>query len=164
MLNKIFGLFLVLSAFVVGFFLWYGYAWLSSIGDPRTAFANYGFYTGLSTTILWIASIVLLALSHGILWSSRSGWAFWTTYIFFAAFTIVDSFVLSPTAFQFRQANFSDTESKTFSYLVGAGLLILFGLIVLANQFSSLRIHDWMYPPRVDEPTEPKEEEVSEET
>lgn len=161
MLKKIYALFAVLSGVAVAVLLFYGHSWLSSIGDPRTALDYYGFYTGLATSVLWISAIVLLVLSHAILWSTRSAWAFWTTFLYFAVLTIIDSFVLSPRAFEFRQTNFAGTESTTLSYLIGAGLLILFGLIVLANQFGSLRIRDWMYPPKTEETEVQPDEESS---
>lgn len=164
MLKKTYILFAVISAITVGILMWYGQSWLSSIGDPRTAYANYGFFAGLATSVLWISAVVMLLFSHGILWRSESGWAFWTTFVYFSIFTVIDRVLISPRADAFQRANFETSDSVSLNYLIAAGLLILFGALVLANQYFSLRVHDWMYPADAVVTPEAEEEGSTDET
>jgi hypothetical protein len=145
MWNKVYAGILLLAIVLISGSSLYAYSWLSSIGDPRSALANYGFFAGLATMALWCASLVLLAIGNVILWTSRNAWALWTTFVFFAVFTIVDYFVLSPAAFAFKKSNGLWQGEFSLSYFVGAGIVIVVGVLVFMNQYVNVRLNRKMY-------------------
>jgi uncharacterized membrane protein SirB2 len=154
MWNKVF--YSVLAAAVIGmcFFTFYANSWLGSIGNPRTALEGYDYYAGFGSTFLWISSAVLLILANVILWTTRRGWAMWTTFAFFAVFVILRTFWLEKARY-----NFQNSDSLFFTPLVGVILIIVAGAFVFFNQFLNLRLSEKMYPPKVDIEETPDAEE-----
>lgn len=155
MLSKIYLAVLAVAVLVMCFFIFYANSWFGSIGDPRDALAGYDFYAGLSSTVLWISTAVLLILANIILWNTRLGWAMWTTFAFFAVFVVLRTFWLEKARY-----NFQNSDAFFFTPFVGVMLIIGFGAVVFFNQFLNLRLNEKMYPPS---PPEENLETVEEE-
>jgi hypothetical protein len=143
MWNKIYFVVLAVAFLVMCFFTFYANSWLGSIGNPKDALEGYYYYAGLGSTFLWLSSAVLLILANVILWTTRRGWAMWTTLAFFAIFVILRAFWLEKARY-----NFQNSDSLFFTPIVGVILIIVAGAIIFFNQFLNLRFHEKMYPPK----------------
>jgi hypothetical protein len=160
MWNKIYLAVLAVAVVVLCFFTFYSNSWLGSIGDPKATKDYYEFYSGLSWTILWISSLILLILANILLWKTRRGWAMWTTFLFFAVFTIVRYFWLEQTFFAFKKSNGLWQGEFSLTPVIGVILIVIAAAVVFLNQFLNLRSNEKMYPPVVAETDlQPVEEE-----
>lgn len=145
MLRNIYLAVLALSAAVCAFFIYYGQTWLASIGDPRTAYEGFEYHHSLAGMALWIAAGVLLLLANIILLTTRSAWAMWTTFAFFAVFTLVRYFWTGPAGFAFHKSFDPAAATYNFSVFLGVFLIIGAALVVYFDQFVVVRLLRKMY-------------------
>ncbi len=157
MLRNIYLAVLALSAAVCGFFIYYGQTWLASIGDPQTAYDGFAYHHALGGAALWIASGLLLLLANIILLTTRSAWAMWTTFAFFAVFTLIRYFWTGPAGFAFHQSFDPNAATYNFSVFLGVFLIVGAAVVVFFDQFLIVRILQKMYG------TEPEENQAKEE-
>ena len=143
MWNKIYFALLAVAVLLMFFFTFYAYSWFGSIGNPKDALEGYYYYAGLGSTFLWFSSAVLLILANVILWTTRRGWAMWTTFAYFAIFVLLRTFWLEKARY-----NFENSDSLFFTPVIGVILIIVAGAIVFFNQFFNLRLNEKMYPLR----------------
>lgn len=165
MLRNIYLAVLALSAAVCAFFIYYGQTWLASIGDPRTAYEGFEYHHSLAGMALWIAAGVLLLLANIILLTTRSAWAMWTTFAFFAVFTLVRYFWTGPAGFGFHKSFDPAAATYNFSVFLGVFLIIGAALVVYFDQFVVVRLLRKMYgAPEEEKPdTEPESDTSTEE-
>ncbi len=141
------GLFVV----VMAFFTYYSWSWLQSIGDPRAAAAGYEYHAGLAWPILWITSIILLALGNAVLWSTGRGWAMWLSFSYFALFVVVRFFWLENLDLAYRKAHGLADSTFSIGPFIGAIMIIVVAAIVFFDQFLVLRMYRKMYPEQAPE-------------
>ncbi len=146
MWSKIFLAALGLSIAIVAFFSYYSWSWLQSIGDPKAAVAGFEYHSGLAWPILWISSIILLALANAVLWITGRGWAMWLTFLYFAAFVVLRFFWLTNLDLSYRKLNGLADTTYSLGPFIGAVMIIVVGAIVFFDQFLVLRMHRKMYP------------------
>lgn len=150
-------------AFVITvFFCFYAYSWLGSIGNPLNAQAGFEYHISLAWYVIWFSAAVLLVLANILLWQTRSSWAMWTTFTYFALFIILRYFVLENAFFSFQQTNNLIDRNFSFSPLLGVVFVFLGAVIVYFNQFLSLRLRDKIFAKEIPEKDLP-EKDLSEE-
>jgi len=88
MLNKIFLLLLAVSIIVMSALTFFSYTWLQSVDKPANVVANFEFYAGFAWTALWISSLILLIYANVLLWTNRSIWGLWSSFLYFAVFIL----------------------------------------------------------------------------
>src|SRR5439155_6892386 len=98
MLTKIYFAGLAISVALVGFFVFYAWSWLQSIGSPQAAADGYNYNAGVGWYVLCVSSVGLLILGNIIFIKTHKSWAMWTTLLYFVFFAIVDYFWLEPAA------------------------------------------------------------------
>jgi len=147
MWNKIYLLILAVAILAMGIFTFLPYNWLQSKTDPRDVQMNYLFHLNIGWTFLLISSLVLLAAANVILWRTRKSWALWTSFLYFAAFTIAYRFWLDQAFFAFQQTNRLTDDALSFGAIFGVVLIVLAAVIVFFNQYLVKRLQDKMYPP-----------------
>lgn len=130
---------------VTGFFSYYAYSWLGSIGNPLDAKAGFAYHISLAWYVLWISAAFLLILANILLWQTRRSWAMWATFGFFAFFIVLRYFVLENAFFSFQQTNNLTDRNLSFSPLLGVVFVFLGATIVFFNQFLSLQMRDKMF-------------------
>ncbi|MBX3244908.1 MAG: hypothetical protein KF685_10665 [Acidobacteria bacterium] len=146
MWNKLYLALLGISVIAVGFFVYYSWSWLQSIGDPRAAIAGYEYHSGISSTLLWITTAILLIAANFSFAKFRQPWALWTTFIYFAVFVLIKFFWLSLTASAFRTDKALGHDNSLIGPIFAVFLCAGFGIIVFANHFLAVRIHERIYP------------------
>ncbi|MFT3744619.1 MAG: hypothetical protein QM785_10050 [Pyrinomonadaceae bacterium] len=120
MLSKIYLVILGLSLIAMGFFIFYSWSWLQSIGLPAAAAAGYEYHAGLAWPFLWITTIILMVVGNAVLWATNRSWAMWTTFLYFAAMVITRFFWLDQAYVQFRQTNRLSDQTITLGPLLAA--------------------------------------------
>lgn len=146
MWSKIYLAILGLSLITMGFFLYYSWSWMQSIGLPAAAAAGYEYHASFAWPLLWITTIALLLLGNVILWTSRRAWALWATFIYFAAMALLRFFWLEQTYFQFRKINNLADGSFALGPFVAIIMVVVMAVIVFLDQFMVVRLHEKMYP------------------
>jgi len=142
MLSKIFLAALGLSVAVMSFFNYYAWSWLQSIGQPAAAVTAYEYHANLAWIALLLTSVVLLLLANAVLWTTRSAWAMWLTFLYFALFVIIKYFWLDREFMRFSET-FSTFSSGPF---IGAGLIVLTATIVFVDSLLVVRLLAKTYP------------------
>lgn len=164
MLNKIYLCLLGVSTALMAFFTYYSWSWLQSIGLPAAAAEGYRYHADLAWYTLWITFVALLMLGNGVLWATRSSWAMWTSYVYFAVFAVIDHFWLGQAAFHFKKANGLWDGSFSLGPFFGAFLISAVGVFVFVDHFMVVRLYRRMFPPAPDEPTNENANEIPEVT
>lgn len=85
---------LAAAVLVVGFFTYYSWTWLESIGKPADAIAGYQNVSGVAWPMLCICTAVLLFIACGVMWSKGRAWALWLTFAYFTVFVAISGFYL----------------------------------------------------------------------
>lgn len=147
MLSKIYVLVLVVAILITGLLTFYAYSWLGSLSGPQSIVENHNFYSNLAWTCVWLSSIILLGIANAILWKTQKLWAMWASFVFFAAFVILQTFWLSPAFSNFLFNNNLQERGISFSPFLGIIICILAAIIVFFNQFIVLRMHEKSFPP-----------------
>ena len=151
MLRYIYLAVLALSAAVCAFFIYYGQTWLASIGDPKTASQGFEYHHSLGGIVLWIAAGVLLLIANIILLTGRSAWAMWTTFGFFAVFTLIRYFWTGPAGFAFHKSFDPTAATYDFSVFLGVFLIVGAAIVVFSDQFLIVRLLKRIYGDEKDE-------------
>ncbi len=151
MWNKIYLAVLAVAIVVMCFLTLYSHSWLGSIGAPKTTSEFYEFWIGWNSVFLWLSSLVLLILANILLWKTRRAWALWTTFLYFALFSVTRYFWLEPSFFAFKKANGLWQGELSLSPFLGVILIVIAVVIVFFNQFLNLRLNERMYPPKENE-------------
>ena len=100
-------------------------------GDGRlraNVAANFEFYSGFALTFLWISSLVMLILANALLWTNRSIWSLWTTFLYFAVFVLLNIFWLSELFFAYKKANGLTDGAFSLTGIFGAILCVVVGV------------------------------------
>lgn len=145
MFTKIYLAALGLSLAVMAFFTYYSWSWLQSIGQPAAAVAGYEYHANLAWITLWITSATLLILGNAVLWTTRSAWAIWLTFIFFGIFVVARFFGLEFAFIEFQMR----TESAGIGALgpfLAVLLIVIMAAIVFCDQFIVIRLRARTYP------------------
>ncbi len=146
MWNKIYLIILAAAALVSGVLAYFAVSKLQSSGfAPATIAENYGYYANLGSIFLWISTAVLLIAANVVLWKSRKSWALWTTLLYFAAFTVLQTFWLAQSFFRYQQENKLTDNILSLSPVLGVSFVILMAIFVFFNQYLVKRLHDKMY-------------------
>ena len=146
MLIKIFIAFLAVSVLVTGFFTFYSWSWLGSIGAPASAVAGYEYHAGISWPILWISAVVLLIIANSILWTKGQQWPLWTTLIYFQIFVIIRSFWLDASLLAFKSNAGLTDATFTIRPILGALLIFIAAAIVFFDQYLVVQLKEKTYP------------------
>src|SRR4051812_7104092 len=105
MLNKIFLGLLTFSLIMMSVLTFFSSTWLQSIDKPENVVANFEFYAGITSTFLWISSIILLIFANILLWKDRSIWSLWAAFLYFAVFILLSTLWLGEQAFAYKKLN-----------------------------------------------------------
>lgn len=152
MFTKIYLALLGISLLVIVTLTFLCYSQLQSIGfAPTQIVENFESYDGFYKTVLWISSIALLILANIILWTSRRSWALWITFVYFAAFILLDMWWLGDLLFSYKKQNNLLSGSFQFGGFFAALMVVIVGIGVFFNQFIVLRLHDKMFNKPVEE-------------
>ncbi len=143
MWNKIYLGLLVLALAAMGIMTFWCYNWLGSVDKPQTVAANFMNSQSLYWTTLWISSAILMIVANVLLWTKRSAWALWVTFIFFAAFIILQTWWLSELFKSYSLAN--KMEANIGRGIIGIVLCIITAVGVFFNQFIVFRMRDKMF-------------------
>ena len=146
MLTKIFIGVLALSVLATGFFAFYSWSWLGSIGAPAPAVAGYEYHASISWNLLWISALILLVLGNSILWAKGSLWPLWTALIYFLAFVIVRAFWLDAALLTFKNNAGMTDATFTIRPIMAALLIIISAAIVFFDQYLVMRLKEKTYP------------------
>ena len=158
MLIKIYIALLALSILIMGFFTFYSWSWLGSIGSPTGAVAGYEYHAAISWPILWLSASVLLILANSILWVTGRVWPMWTTLIYFQIFVLLRAFWLDPALLSFRNSSGMTDQTFTIAPLLAAVMIVVAAAIVFFDQFLIIRLKQKTFPETVEVPSEPMEE------
>ena len=144
MLTKIYVVLLAVSTGPNGFFSYYAWSWLQSIGSPQSASDGYNYNASIALEVLCITSVALLILANITLVKTRKSWAMWTALSYFGIFMIVEYFWLEPTASsQFGSQLLG--RNTSLGTVFAAIIFIVAAAFVYANQFAVVRLTSNMY-------------------
>jgi len=153
MWSKLYFAALGFAVVVLGFFTWYSWSWLQSIGVPSEAVAGYEYHATLARRTLLVSFVVLLILGNAVLWTSKRAWALWTTLLFSVIFVLLRYFWLTPAYWAFLKRNGFAEDGISAYPLLGVILIVFATVLVFGDQFIVVRLHSKMYPPPIaDEP------------
>ncbi|MFZ1701863.1 MAG: hypothetical protein WBO10_12480 [Pyrinomonadaceae bacterium] len=161
MFSKIYIAALAIACLVMGFFTFYSWSWLQSIGLPTAAVAGYEYHAGMAQTALWISVVALLFLANAVLWTSGRAVAIWTTFVYFTVFIVINYFWLDQAFFHFKKVNGLFDGSFSIGPFFAVILIVLMAMIAFFDQFivTKLRAKTLGSPNEVedvDSTTEPK--------
>ena len=146
MWNKIYLTVLALSVAIMGFFTYYAWSWLKSVGDPRIAWESFNYDRRAGVYFLVASTIVLLLTSNAVLWTVRTAWALWATHFFFAVFAITLLIWLHLAGTTFCLENeVCQSPSRGIGPLLAVSGILGLGVIVFFDQFVILRLQEKMY-------------------
>lgn len=145
MWSKIYLIILAAAILTMSFLLYFSYSWLQSIDAPTTVRDNYLYYSNISQMFLFVSALALLIAGNVVLWTTRKAWAVWTALLYFAGFTIANSFWLENSFFRYKQTNHLDSGLVSWSPVFGVILIVLATIIVFFNQYLVKRMQDKIY-------------------
>lgn len=146
MFSKIYLAVLAATIAVMTFFTYYSWSWLQSIGQPAAAVAGYEYHSNLAWITLWITSIILLLLGNAVLWTTRSAWALWLTFILFSVFVVAKLFWLKIAFVDFQMRTESAGSGTLTGPFLAVLLIVIMAAIVFFNQFLVVRLLAKTYP------------------
>ncbi|MBL8181940.1 MAG: hypothetical protein JNL64_10065 [Blastocatellia bacterium] len=134
MLSKIYLALLLAAIAITSFITYYAFSWLQSIGAPTAAIEGYTY--NASNAFLFIVGswIVLVIVATAIAWTKKP-WALWTSFLFFAIFSLAYYFWLDRAAFQFKQAAGLTDNRYNFASILGVILVIVAGFVTFSIHF-----------------------------
>jgi hypothetical protein len=162
MWSKIYLGVLVLGILVIGFFTYYSWSWLQSIGAPADALAGFQYNAGITWTAMWIFSLVLLLIGNAVLWQSGKSWAMWIMLLFFAVCVVGKTVVLDSNYAKLALFAAGSTSPNVqsgigsvsiLSFVIDAGMIIAGSAIVFFDHFLVSRLRAKTYPEQI-APTE----------
>jgi hypothetical protein len=152
MFTKIYLALLGISILVILTITFLCYSQLQSMGFAPTQIVEYfESYDGFYKTALWISSIALLILGNVILWMSKKSWALWVTFVYFAAFILLDMWWLGDLLVAYKKQNNLLSGSFQFGGIFAALMVVIVGIGIFFNQFIVLRLHEKMFNKPVEE-------------
>jgi len=146
MWNKVYLALLVLGILIGGFFAYYAWSWLQSIGDPRTAWEAYNYHrrAGVYFAVSWTA--ILLGVANVVLWTKRNAWALWVSHAYFVVFALLLLVVLHLMGTTFcTENNVCENPSKFIGVLMTLFGSLALAAVIFVDQYVILRIHERMY-------------------
>lgn len=146
MFSKIYLAALGLSIAVMAFLTYYSWSWLQSIGQPAAAVAGYEYHSNLAWIALWITSIILLLLGNAVLWTTRSAWAMWLTFVFFSIFVVARFFALEFAFIEFQMRTEPSESGTLTGPFLAVLLIVIMAAIVFFDQFIVIRLRAKTYP------------------
>ena len=134
---------LLAAAFVItGFFTFYAYSWLQSIGSPAIAAENFEYFSGIGWPVLWLTFIILVLFSNFLIWKNGISWPLWTSYAYFAVFMIMQTLWLAPSLNAFKESNGLTQDGFSFTPIVGVMTILVLGIAVFCDRFIVLRMRE----------------------
>lgn len=150
---------MAVSAVICGFFAYYSFLWLQSIGRPETAIDGFQYHSQILWPAILVSSLVLFALSTSILWTKRSAWAVWLTFFYFAIWIVVKYFFLYNQLIAFQTNNGYDVGRMLFDKFIGIALIVIAFIIAFSLHFLVEKLHLAMYRPKTSTETPIESEE-----
>jgi hypothetical protein len=146
MWTKIYLALLAVGVLVTGFFAYYAWSWLQSIGDPRTAWEAFNYHKRAGAYFLVCWTVLLVIVGNIILWTRRSPWAFGVTEIYFVVFTLILLvwLHLSGITFCLENSVCQDPSRAVGPLLTALGSVVL-GVGLLINNFVVARLYERMH-------------------
>lgn len=145
MWNKIYSLALAIAVLIMSSLAFYSYSWLTSIDAPVNVVQNYENFSAMAWLFLWLSSIILLILANVFFWRLQQSWALWTTFLYFAAFVIIQTFLLDDAFATFKSSNNLGQSGLSISPFLGVTLCVLAAVIIFFDQFLVSRLHKKMF-------------------
>ena len=146
MWNKLYLAALLIFSLVAGFFAYYGWGWLQSIGDPRIGFENYAYHRSMGIYSMLISTVVLIVIGNVLLWTSRSGWGLWVADAYFIVFALVFLVLLNAAANTYcLDNNLCEDPARARGILLTVFGGLALSALVYGNQLLVLRLHQRMY-------------------
>lgn len=146
MWNKIYFIALAVAVLAMASLGFYSYSWLQSPTRPTDVVQNYNYYSNLAWLFLWISSFVLLVLANALYWRVQQAWALWATFLYFALFVIVQTFLLDAAFSTYQIRNLPGIQNGFSAQpFFGVILCILGAIIVFFDQFLVSRLHKKMF-------------------
>jgi hypothetical protein len=145
MWNKIYFGLLLVALISMGLMTFWCFNWLGSVDKPETVATNLMNSQSIFRTTLLICSGVLMIISNVLLWTKRSSWALWTTFIFFAVFIMLQTWWLNDMSNTYLAAN-GMQQGIAGMGIVGTLMCIITAIGVFFNQFIVFRMLDKMSP------------------
>jgi magnesium-transporting ATPase (P-type) len=160
MWNKIYSTALAIAVLVMASLDFYAYSWLQSTTRPTDVVQNYDYFAGWAWLFLWISSIVLLALANILYWRVQQAWGLWTTFLYFAFFVVVQTFLLESMYNTFRNQSFPGADKFSAIPFLGVILCVVAAVIVFFDQFLVSRLHKKMFGVAPEEINPPVDEAI----
>jgi hypothetical protein len=137
---------LAIAGIVAGFFAYYAWSWLGSVGDPRVAWEAFNYHKRMGVYFVVCAVVVLIAIGNVILWNTRNAWGLWVSHAYFVICTLAFLIWLQGSGITFCLENRVCTDP---SRAIGP-LLAVFGslgltALLFADQFLLLRLQEKMH-------------------
>jgi len=145
MWNKTYSIALAIAVLVMSSLCFYAYSWLSSIAAPVSVVQNYEYFSSIAWTFLWLSTIVLLILGNVLYWRIQQSWGLWATFLYFAAFIILQTFLFDETFRTFKNRNNLAETGLSFSPFFGVVLCLIGAIIIFFDQFLISRLHKKMF-------------------
>ncbi len=146
MWSKIYFAVLGLAIAIVGFFDYYSWSWLQSIGQPTAVIEGYEYNRGLAWMALWVFTVILLFVGNAILWAGQRAWAIWLTFVFFAFAIMLSYFWLDQILGRFVKDNGFNEATFSLGPLFAVVWIALMAGLVFLTQIVVIKIHKKMYP------------------
>lgn len=146
------------AVLVVGFFTYYSWGWIESIGRPEDAIAGYQYASQAAWAMLCLCSIALLFVACGVMWAGARAWALWLTFAYFAVFVGINGFWLDHGYQRLLEraagidTNVWATPVISVLMIIGAAVALLaiqYMIVVLRKKFDRAAL-----PPAIDLDTE----------
>jgi hypothetical protein len=141
MLNKIFLLLLAIAIIAMSVLTFFTFQQLQSTGfSPSKIIENFSFYESLQSQFLWISSLILLIFANVLLWTNKSIWSLWLSFLYFAVFILLNTMWLGELAFAYKKTNGLSDGSFSLLGIAGAVLCVIVAVGVFFDQFIVLRL------------------------
>jgi len=160
MWNNIYSIALAISLLIIASLEFYAYSWLQSPTRPADVVQNYDYFAGWAWLFLWLSSIILLVLANILYWRAQQAWALWTTFLYFAFFVIIQTFLLESMYNTFRNQSFHDADKVSALPFLGVILCGVAAIIVFFDQFLVSRLHKKMFGVAPEEINPPVDEAI----
>jgi len=162
MWTKIYLGLLAVAVIVAGFFAYYAWSWLGSIGDPRVAWEAFNYHKRGGVYFLVCSTAVLLVVGNVILWTGRNAWALWVSHVYYAVFILIFLIFLHLAGTSFcLEKGVCTNPSNLVGPLLAVGSTLALTAFIFADQFLLLRLHAKIHgrpEPSADEQAAPDEE------
>lgn len=147
MWTKIYLALTLIGVVAAGFFAFYAWSWLQSIGEPSAAWEAFNYHKrgGVYFAAVW--TLVLLVAGNVILWTRASPWALWVSEIYFVltASTFLVWLHVSGITFCTNNLVCDEPPSRAAGPLITILASLALTVVILIDQFASLRIRDKLY-------------------